>query len=198
MKLLFPFVLFFSILFSMALKRSSKSQFRQLESFWERERTANLTRRKNIDNLNYITIPYEKLPFLDNPSEIIASYEKDILVLKDKKILNLSGISNTELKLAYGVANFPALTGYDENYMRLIAILGKWAQALIDEQYIDEARIVLETAVEIGCDSSSIYLNLASIYQSEGINKIPYLIEKINQSTSLMKDIIIKKLKELH
>lgn len=197
MKLLFPFVLFFSLIFTMLLKKSSISFSQQAEALLEKERTANSTRKKDISNLDYITIPYEKLPFLEKPSERVKSYEQDILYLKDQKILNLNGISNTELKLTYGAANLPDLMQYDENYIRLVAILGKWAQALMDENYVTEAQTVLEVAVEAGCDSSSIYLNLASIYQSTDINKMPYLIEKINASSSPMKKTILEKISTL-
>lgn len=197
MKLLLPFVCLFALLFTMKLKSSSKTQSQLLESFWEKERNANLTRRKDISNLDYITIPFETLPFLENPSERIQLYEQDVRSFRDKKLLNLSGISNTELKLSYGPANLPTLIQYDENYMKLIAILGKWAQSLMDENYINEAQVVLETAVEAGCDSSSIYLNLASIYRLKGIDKISYLLQKIESSPSAMKNVIIKKLNEL-
>lgn len=197
MKLLLPFVCLFALLFTMKLKSSSQTQSQLLESFWEKERNANLTRRKDISNLDYITIPFETLPFLENPSERIQLYEQDVRSFRDKKLLNLSGINNTDLKLSYGPANLPTLIQYDENYMKLIAILGKWAQALMDENYINEAQVVLETAVEAGCDSSSIYLNLASIYRLKGTDKIPYLLQKIESSPSAMKNVIIKKLKEL-
>lgn len=197
MKLLFPFVLVLSILFTMILRKNSISLSQQVEALLEKERAANSTRKKDISNLDYITISYEKLPFLEKPSERIKSYEQDILSMKNQKLLNLNGISNTDLKLTYGAANLPALTQYDENYMRLVSVLGKWAQALMDENYVDEAQIVLETAVEAGCDSSSIYLNLATIYKSKKIDKIPYLIEKISLSSSPMKNVIIQKLNSL-
>ena len=197
MRLFFPFFLILSLIFTMLLKSSTSRIEQKNESFLERERSANLTRRKDISNLHYITIPYEALPFLEKPSERIYADEQDVLSLKDKKLLNLEGISNTDLKLSYGPANLPLLTEYDENYLRYISILGKWGQALMEENYMDEAQIVLETAVTTGCDSSSIYLNLASIYKEKGNNKIPELIEKIRLSPSLMKNVIIRKLEEL-
>lgn len=193
MKLFFPFFLLFSFIIYSSIKKSNTLQNQQT-NFLEKETAANATRRKNIDNMDYITIPYEKLPFILNPSENIASYEKSILSLKEKRILNLNGISNTDLKLTYGAPNLPLLSEYDENYIRLVTICSRWAQALIDEDYTDEAMTLLEIAVELGCDSSSIYLNLNSIYKSKGINKTQYLIDKINDSNSSMKDSIIRKL----
>ncbi|MGN0160193.1 MAG: hypothetical protein ACI4AQ_02260 [Lachnospiraceae bacterium] len=178
----------------MIVKRNTNAQGEQTKAFWEKERQANLTRRKNIDNLDYITICWEALPFLENPSEKIANCEKDMRSLEGQKILNLNGISNTDLKLTYGVANLPQLTEYDTNYLRLNSILAKWGQALLDEGYTEEARKVLELGVETGCDSSSIYLTLKSIYDSQGIDGTDYLISKISTSNSLMKNVIIEKL----
>ena len=42
-----------------------------------------------------------------------------IEALKEKKILNLSGFTNTDLKLEYGVGNLTELTDYDNNYVTL-------------------------------------------------------------------------------
>ena len=84
------------------------------EQFWDRERKANSTRRKPLTDLDFISIPYDSLPFtgeVGNP--VIMESEAFLLGLKDAKIVNLNGISNTDLKLRYGVANLTDLTEYD-------------------------------------------------------------------------------------
>lgn len=197
MKFLFPFFALFCIIFTSLLKNNTRDKEKSQQEFWERERIANLTRKKDISNLDYITIPTEKLPFLKNPSEKISDYEERILKLAKCRILNLNGISNTDLKLSYGVANLPELTQYDQNYLELTTLLGKWSQALLDEGYTDEAKTVLECAVSCGCDSSSIYVNLASIYMKEDPRRVNELIDNISSSGSPMKNIIIHKLQDL-
>ncbi|MGN0515127.1 MAG: hypothetical protein ACI4GD_12700 [Lachnospiraceae bacterium] len=197
MKFLFPFFALFCIIFTSLLKNNTRDKEKSQQEFWERERIANLTRKKDISNLDYITIPTEKLPFLKNPSEKISDYEERILKLSKCRILNLNGISNTDLKLSYGVANLPDLTQYDQNYLELTTILGKWSQALLDEGYTGEAKTVLEYAVSCGCDSSSIYVNLATIYMKEDPQRVNELIDNISSSESPMKNIIIHKLQNL-
>lgn len=197
MQFLFPYFLITALIFRMLIKRSTKTHEQDVADFMERESKANSTRRKDITNLDYITIPFETLPFLSKPSEKIAGYEKDILSLKDKPILNLNGITNTELKLTYGAPNLPLLSQYDENFSRMTIILGKWSSALYEENYIDEAKAVLEFAVEAGCETSQIYLLLGKIYKEQNIDKIPYLISKISISGSALKNTIIKKLTDL-
>lgn len=197
MKLLFPFVAVSSMLFASLLHKSTNTREKNREAFWEKERNANNTRKKNIDNLDYITIPYEKLPLIDNPSEKIASYQKQILLLEGQRILNLGGISNTDLKLTYGAANLTALSEYDENYTLMVTTFAKWADALLAEKFNNEALSLLETAVDMGCDSSAIYTRLAQIYADKKIDKKSYLLEQINASASPMKQIIIDKINAL-
>ena len=39
------------------------------EDFWEKEAAANATRRKSLDSLNYIKIPFESLPMDTLPDD---------------------------------------------------------------------------------------------------------------------------------
>ncbi len=197
MKLLFPFFAVSCMLFSSLLRQSENSHEKKREEFWKKEQEANNTRKKNIDNLDYITIPFEKLPLIDNPPEKIASYQKQILLLKDQRILNLNGISNTDLKLTYGAANLNALSQYDENYTLMVTTFSKWADALLEQQLDNEAQALLETAVEMGCDTIAIYTGLAQIYANKNIPKKNYLIEHINASASPVKQVIIDKINTL-
>lgn len=195
MNFFFPYFIIICFLFMHHLRKSSKITEENTQNFWEKERQANLTRRKDIEHLDYITIPYEKLPFLENPSSNILPYQNDIMNLKDQLIINLNGITNTELKLNYGAANITALSEYDENFLKLNTILGKWAQTLIDEGYTKEALIVLEFAVDAGCDTILIYENILKLYSDLGINKNSYLLSRIESSKSLAKSRIIDLIK---
>lgn len=147
--------------------------------------------------MDYITIPLEKLPLIDNPPEKIASYQKQMLLLDGQRILNLGGISNTDLMLAYGAANLTALSEYDENYTLMITTFAKWAEALLEEHLPNEAQILLETAVDMGCVSSAIFTALAQIYADKGINKKAYLMEHLKTSSSPVKQSIIDKINSL-
>ncbi len=197
MKVLFPFIALCCLLLTSLLRRSTNIHEQNRAKFWEREREANNTRKKNIDNLNYITIPYEKLPLIDNPSEKIASYQKQILLLKEQRIINLGGISNTDLMLAYGAANLTALSEYDENYTLMITTFAKWAGALLEEQYADEAQSLLETAVDMGCVSTAIITTLAQIYADKGLDRKSYLTEHVKASSSPVKQSILEKINSI-
>lgn len=167
-------------------------------SFWAKEAEANRTRRKTLDNLDYIEIPFDSLPMLTlAEDEKIADYHETLFALADSPIVNFSGISNTDLKLAYGAPNITLLMQYDERYTNLVSTLQRWASHLYEAGYIQDAKAVLEFAVSTGTDVSGTYRLLASIYAKEGHpDKISQLIQKALKLTSGSKDIIVRILQE--
>ena len=85
-------------------KRNNNKTAGSNEDFFKRESEANQSRKRDISNLNYIKIP-DNLPFIKTDISEISNAEQNIMNLKDEKILNLTGKTNTDLKLEYGVAN---------------------------------------------------------------------------------------------
>ena len=164
----------------------------------EEERQANSTRKKSLDELEYITIPFESLPFGSNDgNELLINDEEALLALKDKKVVNFTGISNTDLKLTYGAPNLPILSEYDQNYTNLVKSLDSWGNHLLENGLKTEARKVLEFAVECRTDLKSTYLPLADIYvETFEFDKIDKLIETADGINSLMKGPIKRALKE--
>ena len=115
--------------------------------------------------------------------------------LKDKKILNLTGISNTELKLSYGAAN---LTEYDDNFTTLIKAIASLGHALIDNNDTADALSFLEYGISIGSDISSNYIDLAIIYAAtDRFDDIRKLKEKAGMLKSLSRDNIIEQLNNM-
>ncbi len=147
-------------------KRKSDSTMRKAsENFWAKEREANMTRRKDISKLPYITIPYETLPLDALPeSEDYNAAVQQLQSLSGRQILDLSGQTNTDLKLAYGAANLPVLMECDQNYLVLIRTLSRMAGLLTDAGKDDAALAVLCFAIESGSTIRSDYEQLASIY----------------------------------
>ncbi|MCR5507827.1 MAG: hypothetical protein K6F34_03980 [Lachnospiraceae bacterium] len=178
----------------------------------ELERSSNSVRRQSLDDLEYITIPFGSLPFTQKsdkepeaakgsdkePSDAdIPDCEAAILELKDKKIVNFTGISNTDLKMAYGAPNLPLLSEYDQNYTLLIKSLDSWGSRLLEQGRKEDAKKVLEFAVECRTDLRSSYMMLADMY-AEGFefDRIDRLIEVAEGINSLMSGPIVRALKE--
>jgi hypothetical protein len=159
----------FCLWFTYKLSSAKKKGSEQEREFWELEQKANNTRRKSLDDLEYITIPFETLPFdVLSEHEKVAEYHEALRVLSEKPIVNLSCITNTELKLKYGAPNITLLSRYDSAYTTLARTLQHWGDALYEAGFHHEACQVLEFAVQTKTDISKTYLLLAKIYAEAG------------------------------
>lgn len=187
-----------AIILAFTLNKQKKSAKAMEQSFWAREREANSVRRKPLDSLNYIHIPLDKLPFdimADDTS--IAEYQTLIKDLSTQSIVNLTGYSNTDLKLEYGTANITVLSEYDQNYTVLVRTLQQWADILYDANYVEEARVLMEFAVTTGTDISRTYYKLADIYTASGdIFQIEQLIAQAESLRTSTKNTIVRTLRE--
>ncbi len=169
---------------------------KNFKAYIDEEVKANNTRKKPLDDLQYITIPIDSLPtnILKN-NTIISDFIDTIYYLSENPIVNLTGISNTELKLKYGAPNLELLTQYDTAYTTLVRTLYEWGKALYENGYSADAKTVLEYAVSIKTDVSDTYLTLAKIYsEEENKDKIKKLISDASEINSLMSKTIINKL----
>lgn len=177
-------------------KKHEKQEKDQINAFWERERAANHVRRKPLDDLEYISIPFDTLP-LDvlKDDELIAECHQQLRTLDELKIVNFTGISNTDLKLQYGTANITLLSEYDQNFTVLARTLQTWARLLYNHGYESEARQVLEFAISIRTDVSKSYYLLAHIYQRQGdVAEIDRLIEVAGTLNSVLSATIVRTL----
>ncbi len=141
--------LILAFLVNYASNKNKRNRAASLDAFWEREMKANTTRKKDISNIDFITLP----DFLSSPtgslSEEIQDIEARIAEISDKKFVNLSGKTNTDLKLEYGAANFPDLSEWDSNYIKLVQLMQKYIVALRKEGYDEKAQKIVEFAREV-------------------------------------------------
>ncbi len=190
--------LIFIVWLQYEIKKHSRYDEKKGKDYWERERLANSTRRKSLDNLDYITIPLEKFPMnLLVSNENIQTYHDTLKSLSTEKIVNFTGFSNTDLKLEYGAANLPSLTHYDQCYTLLVRTLQSFAKELYDNGYEKECVPILEFAIETGTDVSGTYKLLAEIYVKNGEKeKLTTLKNTTDNLNSAMKKPIDRMLQE--
>lgn len=168
------------------------------DSFWKREAEANSVHKQPLDNLDYITIPLDSLPFFYGIDEKLDEVQKTIADLASRPIVKLSHYTNTELKLQYGPANLTRLSEYDQNFTLLVRALYKWGELLCGLGYEKEAVQVLEFAVSIRSDVTAGYLLLGTLYQKQGAaEKIDALILAASSLDTLLADNLIKQLNAL-
>lgn len=190
------------IVFCMVIALTNRRHKKMIEKFekdfWDRETRANNTRKKSLANLAYISIPDYLIPenFMPEAAEASELFET-LRYLSNQKIVNLTGYTNTDLKLEYGTANITCLSEYDQNYTLLARTLQHLAEILYKSGRIKEARTVLEFAVSTDTDVSHSYYLLADIYEAEGeYDKKAALIEKAGSLRSTMKNVIVRTLQE--
>ena len=191
----FIIIVVVALIFKIFMSRSSKN-YDPNRDFWEKERRADLTPAKSLDDMSYINVPVEELPLdITTDSPEISEMQENIRVLADKKILNFTGISNTDLKLTYGAANINFLITCDMNYTRLVQNIARLAEAYLNLGLKSEARQLFEYGISIGTDDKKNYLLLADIYTDSGeSSKISGLLETARTLNSLSKDSIISAL----
>lgn len=193
------FALFLIILsvFAYLRSRSSKEQAETSDTFWEREEHANSIRKQDISQLEYITIPLEELPFKDTNDTKLLEYQNTIKNLSEYKILNLTGISNTDLKLQYGTANLEFLSLADQRFTTLARTISLWGNYLYDEGNVKDATTVLEFGIQCKSDVSANYITLAKIYKETSPEKISGLITQAKELNSLTKNSIVNGILDL-
>lgn len=184
---MFPFLaifIIFLVILTYYIKKGTSDQAKVQEEFWEKERLSNITRKKDISKLDYITIPLKELP-----QKLNTDVEKQFFALAEKPMINLTGISNTDLKLMYGAPNLSALSEYDANFTDLVAILPEYTSELLDAGLSENAQTLLEFAVSQKADSKRIFIQLASIYkeqlQFEKIKQLYDLAEELPELTKM-------------
>ncbi len=195
----FASVIVFCIWLAYEIRKNNKKTKKTLECFWEKEEKANATRAKSLDSLNYITIPEEILNAI--PSPVPAELEdcsKMLLHLQNSKIVNLSHITNTDLKLKYGASNLDILSEYDQNYITLLRVLQTLSEYFYNRSNPEMTRIILEFAVSVQSDNISTYKMLAQIYcDNDEEAKLDYLISTASLLPGLTRGPIVRFLKEL-
>lgn len=192
----FPFFasfIVFCIWLGYEIHKQKNKQAKVEQDFWQQEAAANNTRRKSLEDLDYIRIPFETLPMdLLTEDPRICDCHQTLHTLADSPIVNFTGISNTELKLRYGAPNIDLLSRYDQSYTTLVRILQDWGRILFDENYVKEAASVLEFAVSTRSDVSATYKLLIRIYKQLGTpEKIADLLPIAETLNSGMKNHIL-------
>ena len=199
----FPFLatfILFIVLFNIRIRLVSRKEEQKEEKFWDRELRSNSVRKKSLDTLEYVHLPYDLLPFgTAGDDENLKEIEDELTALKDLKIVNLTGITNTDLKLEYGTANITALTEYDQNYTSLVIALQKWGDALYTLGRFEDATSVLEFAVKTRTDITATYRLLIDMYKTKlGLNeqeiqrKLDGLVPIAGSLNSLSRSTILK------
>lgn len=197
--LLLPSITLLILILNYNLRKNKVSNANDIRTLLEREDTANATRRKDISGLSYIKVPLDMLPLDitlndEKKQSKFIEYKQKILELSEKPMLNLIGISNTELKEQYGPANLEQLTICDQNYSLYIRTLHLLAECIYEEEPKNAVKI-WEYCLSIGTDISGTYDLLGKHYlSSHNLEQFLNLYDYIPDQNSIAGKTITRKL----
>ena len=118
------FVIF--VLWMFYEQRKSQNKDKEAsDAFWERERMANQTRKKDISHLPILHVEESELPVFTTENESVLYYIDHIRKIIKSPMLDLSEYSNTDLKLAYGVE----ISRFYANMMKILIIFPRIDQS---------------------------------------------------------------------
>ena len=187
-------VLLMGLVINNAIRRNNAKTKKIHDEFWEKERSSHNAPERPTDDLNFIRFPSD-LPLhlsIDDPR--IREYQETLENLTKKRVINLSGISNTDIRLAYGSKNMEELSRADELFIILCRNLNALSSAYLRAGYREEACRLLQFAVSSGSDIRETWSMLGQYYLDNGnATALKLLIDragKLDDSLNVKKDIL--------
>lgn len=192
--------IFLLIFYNIKLRRAGKEAENSKAELLRKEQEAMFVRKKSLDDLNYISVSFDDLPILEK-QDILSDAEKrayrhqqSALAFASRPMVNLDGISNTDLKLQYGPANLETLVSYEQNYQNLLKALLNWGKYLYEANRRTEAINILEKAIDVGSDLSQSYILLSDLYyethQKNKLLKLKKLVENHQKQNIMLRKIL--------
>lgn len=187
----------FAIWLRVKMKRGNSGK-EDLDAFLERENQANFARKQDISHLDYLSVNPDDLPFVDSDDPKEISLQNEVKKSGERKMIDLSAYTNTDLKEKYGPANLEELSDCDQSYLLFTRNLSLWGTYVYEKEDYTRAKVIMEYAKSIGSDISSVYTTLGNIYAREGdFHKVDALIAEVENSDFALKTSILKTLKLL-
>ena len=168
---MFPFLtgfMIFIVVLAVLRARATRSQKERTDAFWEKENAANSARKADLSTIDYFRFDPNCLPDVPDQSEELKDARKAIEEASEKQMLNLNGISNTDLKLTYGPQNLDELTIYGDHFSELEEAILSYGTLLHDAGFLKEAIAVLEKGILLPTDLTQNYIRLADYYTEAG------------------------------
>ena len=193
---IFASFMLFGAWLTFQLRKSRNLNEKASVDFWENENMANSVRKKQLEESDFIHFPFDKLPPEESfDPDVIPECYTALKELSDKKMVNLNGISNTEVKMRFGTANISILTEYDGNYEMFAKNIYLLCQHLYDLDRKEEALMLSEETILTGTDSLSHYKLMIQIYREQGnFSGISWLRENAEKIRGLTKGAILRAL----
>ncbi|GHU60027.1 hypothetical protein AGMMS49975_28520 [Clostridia bacterium] len=153
-----PTIIVLIIIYNYYISKSTKN-LKNANIFIEKERRANSARKSPLPPEIFLRADERNLPYEEGGGERVKQLSKNRLLRFD------TDISNTELKLKYGVSQLSDIVSYEENYNMCVKAMIDWARGLIGNAKLPQAASVLEETIRLKSDYSDSYTLLIDIYE---------------------------------
>jgi len=166
-----PIFIAMAVLLNILLITSSKRVQKPFDKFQEESRLANSARKKDIPPEMCVSVNIDALPFTkyDENDPNYSRLNRTMESVQKKVALPMfklpAGMSNNDIKHAYGVANFDMVVSREENYSALLRAMIIWAEELIKAEKLSDAEAVLRETINLKSDHSKSYTLLCNIYR---------------------------------
>ncbi len=182
------------------MKKSSKEAEKANEAFWAREEQANFAPKQDISDLPLLHFEESVIPMPPEGAfteeDDVSTYIKELKTLLREPMIDLSEYTNTDLKLAYGVANFTTLSGYDDNYNSFLLLLTNLARGYERREMYELSAQTYRSALSCGSLKLADYTGLAKVYIAmDKPEKVSELIDEVEASDNQRSGGIIEALK---
>jgi len=197
MPIFFAVSIILCIMLSIKLYSAKNHQDKISAKIRDRESKSFNIKSKDISLLPYISLQ-EILPKKLSDDPYLNDLQNKLIQLSEKKILNLTGYTNTDLRYMYGTNNLTFLMECDSNFYRLCVLIHKIGEYLYEKGDINEVKRLYEFAICNKVDISDIYLTLSKIYLLEEDKKsLSSLIKSATSLNSLTKQKVLSDIKLL-
>jgi len=162
-----------------------KTEAKRKQLFWEKEKRSLIVRKKELTEDDFIhcdisTLSFPKLLELEpHDKKQYRQLKERIDELSQLDMMDLTGLSNTELRLRYGTANQTLIQTNENNYHLFLKALYAYGHFLVEHNQINEAICAYELCIQLGSDYSKHFIGLADLYvQTQQHHKLSALIQR--------------------
>ncbi len=157
-------VLLFCFILSIAIRRSNKRDESINADFLETVKASRTAPPAPLSELHFISFPEELLKDIPCDDKKLQDQLDTLRRLAKTPVINLHGLTNAEIRDAYGDEKYNELVSADERYLTLCRVLINLSDSCIRNYMTDEAEAFLLFAIDTGSDSYDVWHNLGMLY----------------------------------
>lgn len=153
------------VTFKRHLQKTSPSTKDKINNLLKQEHEAQFIRSISLPDEFFIQVDTSLYPKVDQ-NDCHKVYQK-LIQSVNRKMVNLQGKTNLELKKSYGPQTLDLVGEYERNYFEFMDISIQYGQILYENHFLAEARQALEACILYHCDVSKCYGLLITIYKEQ-------------------------------